>query len=68
MSYNDAYLYWKTDVFFDIATRLELFTLDSIKDAVEIEDRFYRDFEFGTGGLRGIMGAGTNRMMYITHE
>lgn len=40
----------------------ELTALDEIRDADEIEDRFYRDLEFGTGGLRGVLGAGTNRM------
>ena len=44
----------------------ELEALDSVTDAKEIEDRFYRDLEFGTGGLRGIMGAGTNRMNKYT--
>lgn len=53
---------WKTDGFFDEATHKELEKLDPIKDAKEIEDRFYRNLEFGTGGLRGVMGAGTNRM------
>lgn len=62
----DTYNYWKTDEFFDNATRNELSALDLIKDAKEIEDRFYRDLEFGTGGLRGIMGAGTNRMNKYT--
>ena len=58
----DLYNFWKTDEFFDVSTRNELTALDPEKDAKEIEDRFYRDLEFGTGGLRGIMGAGTNRM------
>lgn len=46
-------------VFFDQQTRAELAFLT---DETEIEDRFYRDLAFGTGGLRGVMGAGTNRM------
>jgi phosphoglucomutase len=38
----------------------------SIKDQEDIHERFYRDLEFGTGGLRGILGAGTNRMNIST--
>jgi phosphoglucomutase len=38
----------------------------SIKDQEDIHERFYRDLEFGTGGLRGILGAGTNRMNIYT--
>ena len=63
MGYLDVYKYWKSDVFFDDATRKELAELT---DQKEIEDRFYRDLEFGTGGLRGVMGAGTNRMNRYT--
>ena len=40
--------------------------LRSITDEKEIEDRFYKDLEFGTGGLRGVMGAGSNRMNIYT--
>jgi phosphoglucomutase len=53
------YLSWRDDFFFDEYTRREV---ASICDLKEIEDRFYRDLEFGTGGMRGVMGAGTNRM------
>ncbi|MBR6237380.1 MAG: phospho-sugar mutase [Firmicutes bacterium] len=56
--YKARYEFWKTNGFFDEATRAELAALT---DEKEIEDRFYRDLEFGTGGARGIMGAGTNR-------
>lgn len=66
MSYLDAFKYWKNDEFFDEATRRELAALDPDKDGKEIEDRFYRELEFGTGGLRGVMGAGTNRMNKYT--
>lgn len=66
MDYLDRYYQWKTPPFFDLDTRLELEKLDPEKDAREIEDRFYRDLTFGTGGLRGIMGAGTNRMNKYT--
>lgn len=62
----DLYNFWKTDEFFDESTRRELSALDPDKDGKEIEDRFYRDLEFGTGGLRGVMGAGTNRMNKYT--
>ncbi len=56
--YRQKYELWKSDPFFDEATRTELAALT---DEKEIEDRFYRDLEFGTGGARGLMGAGTNR-------
>ncbi|MBR3301435.1 MAG: phospho-sugar mutase [Firmicutes bacterium] len=56
--YKARYEFWKTNGFFDEATRAELAALT---DEKEIEDRFYRDLEFGTGGARGLMGAGTNR-------
>ncbi len=55
----DAYELWKTNTLFDEQTRSEL---NADLDEKEIEDRFWRDLEFGTGGLRGVMGAGTNRM------
>lgn len=63
MSYKERYDQWLTDEFFDEATRKEL---SFLTDEKEIEDRFYRDLEFGTGGLRGIMGAGTNRINQYT--
>ena len=63
MGYQEAFEFWKTDDFFSEETRRELQTLT---DQKEIEDRFYRDLEFGTGGLRGVMGAGTNRMNKYT--
>ena len=66
MSYLEQYNFWKTDEFFDTSTRNELSALDPDKDGKEIEDRFYRNLEFGTGGLRGVMGAGTNRMNKYT--
>lgn len=63
MNYKERYEQWLTDDFFDEATRREL---TALTDEKEIEDRFYRDLEFGTGGLRGVMGAGTNRMNKYT--
>jgi len=66
MSYLDSFNFWKNNEFFDAKTREELSLLDEEKDKKEIEDRFYQDLEFGTAGLRGIMGAGTNRMNNYT--
>ena len=63
MSYMDTYKKWCTDNYFDEDTKKELLALEG-NDA-EIEDRFYRQLEFGTGGLRGVIGAGTNRMIFI---
>lgn len=60
MDIHKKYEYWLT---FDDNTKNEL---ESITDKKEIEDRFYKDLEFGTGGLRGIMGAGANRMNKYT--
>lgn len=54
--------YWSTAEAFDSATRSEIATLIDSNNAQEITDRFYRDLEFGTGGMRGIIGAGSNRM------
>ena len=64
MDFMKEYEFWSTDPYFDEGTRKELI---AIKDDVkEIEDRFYRDLEFGTAGLRGVLGAGTNRMNVYT--
>jgi len=56
---------WLTDVY-DEATKAEVRRMLSNEDTTELVDSFYRDLEFGTGGLRGIMGAGTNRMNIYT--
>ncbi|MDE6905665.1 MAG: phospho-sugar mutase [Lachnospiraceae bacterium] len=64
MGYLENYEKWCSDAYFDEKTREELKALKG-NDA-EIEDRFYRQLEFGTGGLRGIIGAGTNRMNIYT--
>lgn len=64
MNYMDVYNQWCTDEYFDVATQEELKVLKD--DEKEIEDRFYRQLEFGTGGLRGVIGAGTNRMNIYT--
>ena len=59
MSFQERYHLWSEHPYFDEETRHEL---GQLTDPKEIEDRFYADLEFGTGGLRGIMAAGTNRM------
>ena len=64
MSYMDEYRFWLEDDYFDQNTKKEL---EAISDnQTEIEDRFYKELEFGTGGLRGVIGAGTNRMNIYT--
>ena len=60
----EAYEHWLADPAIDAQTKLELQALAGAHQ--EIEDRFFRDLEFGTGGLRGVMGAGTNRMNRYT--
>ena len=64
MDYREAYEKWCTDPYFDADTKAELAAIAS--DEEEISDRFYRNLEFGTGGLRGVIGAGTNRMNIYT--
>lgn len=64
MNFIDKYKYWIKNEYFDKETKAELI---KIKDnEAEIEDRFYKDLEFGTGGLRGKIGAGTNRINKYT--
>lgn len=64
MGYKEQYEFWLNDPYFDEETKQELL---AIKDnEKEIEERFYKELEFGTGGLRGIIGAGTNRMNMYT--
>lgn len=64
MDYRQEYEKWCSDAYFDEDTKAELKALAG--DEKEIEDRFYRTLEFGTAGLRGIIGAGTNRMNIYT--
>lgn len=64
MSYKDQYEFWLNNPYFDEATKAELKSISS--DEKEIEDRFYKELEFGTGGLRGVLGAGLNRMNVYT--
>ncbi len=62
--FTEAYRFWCENPYFDEATKEELRSIAG--DENEIKDRFYRSLEFGTGGLRGIIGAGTNRMNLYT--
>jgi phosphoglucomutase len=64
LEFLEKYKLWTTDEYFDEATRNELLNL--MGENTEIEDRFYKDLEFGTGGLRGVLGAGSNRMNLYT--
>ncbi len=64
MGYMEEYKFWTEDAYFDQATRDELAAIK--EDAAEIEERFYKELEFGTGGMRGVIGAGTNRMNIYT--
>ena len=64
MSYMENYKEWCENPYFDEATRNELKAIAG--DDNEIKERFYKNLEFGTGGLRGILGAGSNRMNIYT--
>lgn len=64
MSYKEEFEFWLNDDYFDQATKDELLAVRN--NETEIEDRFYKELEFGTGGLRGVIGAGTNRMNVYT--
>lgn len=64
MDYMEKYRFWLVSDAFDEETKKELQAIDG--DDKEIKERFYKDLEFGTGGLRGIIGAGTNRMNKYT--
>ncbi len=64
MGFMEDYKFWLEDDYFDQETKNELLAIRN--DATEIEERFYKELEFGTGGLRGVIGAGTNRMNIYT--
>ncbi len=64
MGYREAYQEWRSNPYFDADTKKELEEIEG--NDPEIKERFYADLEFGTGGLRGIIGAGTNRMNRYT--
>ena len=63
MSYMDLYNEWLEN---DIIAESDKAELRAITDEKEIEDRFYKELDFGTGGLRGVLGMGTNRMNVYT--
>ena len=63
-NYMDEFNFWLQDDYFDTDTKNELLAIRNNES--EIEERFYKELEFGTGGLRGIIGAGTNRMNIYT--
>lgn len=62
-NYRENYLFWRDSDLFDERTREEV---RALSDEKEIEDRFYQNLTFGTGGMRGVLGAGTNRMNLYT--
>ncbi len=64
MDYREIYKQWLDNSYYDEETKAELLAIKD--DEKEIEDRFYKELEFGTGGMRGIIGAGTNRMNKYT--
>ena len=64
MSFRETYNNWVENHYFDEKTRQELISIK--EDEKEIEDRFYKNLEFGTAGLRGIIAAGTNRINIYT--
>lgn len=64
MGYMEEYKFWLEAPYFDPKTKEELKGIEG--NEAEIEDRFYKELEFGTGGLRGVIGAGTNRMNIYT--
>ncbi|MFT3982527.1 MAG: phospho-sugar mutase [Lachnospiraceae bacterium] len=64
MDYMSQYRFWREDDYFDAGTKEELAKIEG--NEAEIQDRFYKELEFGTGGLRGVIGAGTNRMNLYT--
>ncbi len=67
MDYRAIYDQWMKDPYFDEGTKAELRGI--AEDDQEIKERFYKDLEFGTAGLRGIIGAGTNRMnIYVVRK
>ena len=60
MGYKETYNRWLTSDVVDDDTKAELKSIEN--NEKEIEERFYRELEFGTAGMRGIIGAGTNRI------
>jgi phosphoglucomutase len=64
LNYSEKYKFWLENKYFDEKAKAELRALNGNEE--EIKDRFYKDLEFGTGGLRGKIGMGTNRMNIYT--
>ena len=64
MNYKENYNEWINNPYFDEETKKELLSIE--KNEKEIEDRFYKNLEFGTGGLRCVIGAGSNRINKYT--
>ena len=64
MNYRDQYNEWLTNPYFDEGTKAELRSIAD--DETEIKERFYKELEFGTAGLRGVIGAGLNRLNIYT--
>lgn len=67
MDYKEIYESWLNNPYFDEDTKAELRAIAD--DENEIKERFYTELEFGTAGLRGVIGAGTNRMnIYVVRK
>lgn len=67
MDYKEIYSQWLQNPYFDEDTKQELKAIEG--DDKEIKERFYKELEFGTAGLRGVVGAGTNRMnIYVVRK
>ena len=66
MGYMEVYEEWLSNPYFDEETKAELLAIKD--DENEIKERFYMDLEFGTAGLRGVIGAGINRMIFMLSE
>lgn len=64
IEYKETYNFWATNDYFDVQTKKELKEIED--NDTEIKERFYKNLEFGTAGLRGIIGAGTNRINVFT--
>ena len=63
MDYKKLYEEWLEDSYFDEATKAELKAIES--DENEIKERFYKELEFGTAGLRGVIGAGMGQLLLL---
>lgn len=66
MSYREEFQFWLEDSYFDEETKKELRAIQD--NETEVEDRFYKELEFGTGGLRGVIGAGNEPHEYLHSE